>query len=73
MGYNGRRRKSRLALAALVRRKQVTPLELVEGAITRIERLNPALNAVITTMYDSAREDASALYRMALFAVFPSF
>ncbi len=41
-------------LAELVRRKEVTPLELVEAAIERIERLNPALNAVITPMFDQA-------------------
>lgn len=46
------------ALAELVRTKQATPLELVEHAIGRIERLNPALNAVVTPMFDSAREAA---------------
>ena len=35
------------AQAALVRRGDVTPIELVDGAIARIERLNPRLNAVI--------------------------
>ncbi len=45
-------------LAELVRRKQVKPIELVEAAIERIERLNPALNAVITPMYEQAREAA---------------
>ncbi|MBK9000796.1 MAG: amidase [Myxococcales bacterium] len=46
------------ALAELVRSKQTTPLELVEHAIGRIEKLNPALNAVVTPMFDSAREAA---------------
>ena len=45
--------------AEMVRNKEVTPGELVDGAIERIERLNPALNAVITPMYDEARESAS--------------
>jgi amidase len=44
--------------AELVRRGEVTPLELVEAAITRIERLNPALNAVVTPMYDIALDAA---------------
>jgi amidase len=48
-----------LALAELVRTKAVTPSELVEAAIARIERLNPALNAVILAMYDQAREAAA--------------
>jgi len=47
------------ALAELVSNKEITPVELVEGAIARIERLNPGLNAVITPMYDLAREVAA--------------
>jgi amidase len=43
------------AQAELVRRKEVRPIELVEAAIERIERINPSLNAVVTTMYDEAR------------------
>ena len=44
-----------LGLAELVRKGEVTPQELCEEAIARIELLNPALNAVITPMYDLAR------------------
>ncbi len=47
------------AQAELVRNKEITPIELVEAAIERIERLNPRLNAVITPMYDLARKKAS--------------
>ncbi|SRR6266571_214033 len=43
------------AQAELVRRKQVSSIELVDAAIARIERLNPTLNAVITPMFESAR------------------
>jgi|YelNatPaOPRAMG01_1025707.scaffolds.fasta_scaffold28834_4 amidase len=45
-------------MAELVRQKQVKPLELVDAAIERIERLNPTLNAVITRTYERAREAA---------------
>ena len=45
--------------AEMVRNGEVTPAELVEAAIERVERLNPALNAVITPMYDEAREAAT--------------
>ncbi|MDP6619783.1 MAG: amidase family protein, partial [Nitrospinota bacterium] len=45
--------------ADLVRKGEVAPIELVEAAIARIERLNPALNAVVTPMYDLAREAAA--------------
>ena len=45
-------------LAALVAAKEASPLELVEEAIRRIERHNPALNAIVHEMFDSARETA---------------
>ena len=40
-----------IAQAELVRSGEVTPEELVGAAIQRIERLNPALNAVVTPMF----------------------
>lgn len=46
------------AQAALVRQGDVTPLELVDAAIARIERLNPTLNAVIHSRFEQARRDA---------------
>ena len=45
-----------LGLAGLVRRKDVTPDELLEAAITRVEARNPALNAVIMKLYDYGRK-----------------
>jgi amidase len=47
-----------LGLAELARRGEVAPIELVEEAIARIEALNPALNAVVLKLYDSARAAA---------------
>src|SRR3990172_955703 len=47
------------AQADLVGRKKVKPIELVDAAIERIERLNPSINAVVTPMSDIAREAAS--------------
>jgi amidase len=44
-----------LALGELIRKGDVTPLELLEVTIRRIERVNPRLNAVIHTIYDQAR------------------
>src|SRR5690348_1897909 len=43
------------AQAALVRGGEVSAAELVEGAIERVERLNPVLGAVVTRLYDQAR------------------
>lgn len=48
-----------LGLAQLVASKQVTPGDLVEEAITRIERFNPQLNAVVYGLFDQARAAAS--------------
>lgn len=47
-----------VAQAALIRRGDITPLELVDSAIARIENLNPILNAVVTPMFEQAREQA---------------
>jgi len=46
--------------AELVRAGSVSPLELVDAAINRIEKLNPELNAVIHPRFDQARADARA-------------
>jgi len=46
------------AQAELVQRKELTPLELVDAAIARIERVNPTLNAVIIPLYEDARAAA---------------
>ena len=44
--------------AELVRRGQLTAVELVDAAIARIEAVNPRLNAVVTPLYERAREEA---------------
>ena len=46
--------------AELVRRGEVSPVELVTWAIERIEQLNPTLNAVVTPMFDQALAEAAA-------------
>jgi len=45
-------------LSALIRAKQVSPVEVTEQAITRIERANPLLNAFWTVTADLARAHA---------------
>lgn len=47
------------ALGELVRRGDVKPIELVDEAIARTERLNPTLNAVIHPQYERARREAT--------------
>src|SRR5205823_74080 len=48
------------AQAELVRRGEVSPKELVEGAIARIESVNPRLDAVIRERFEQARVEAFA-------------
>ena len=47
-----------LALGARVRAGEVSPRELVDAAIDRIEAHNPQLNAVVTKAYEKARDAA---------------
>ena len=49
-----------VAQAELVRRRELTPLELVDAAIARIERVNPTINAVITPLFAEARKAAAS-------------
>jgi len=44
--------------AELVRTKKVSPVELTEACLSRIEKLNASLNAFITVTADSARAEA---------------
>jgi amidase len=48
------------AQAALVARGDVKPSELVDGAIERIERVDPQLNAVIHERFERARSEIEA-------------
>ncbi|MDI3290668.1 amidase family protein [Polyangium sp. 15x6] len=47
-----------LGLAALVKKGEVSPAELLEEAITRAERVNGRLNAIVIGMHVIARERA---------------
>ncbi len=50
-----------LDLARLVRTKQASPVELLDDCLARVDRLNPALNAVIWRDDDDARAQARRL------------
>jgi amidase len=47
------------AQADLVRRREATPVELVEAALARIDAVNPEINAVIHRLDDKARATAA--------------
>ena len=49
-----------LGLAELVRRKQVTPPEILDAALARISALNPKLGCVPLRMDDAARKQLAA-------------
>jgi len=46
------------AQAELVRRREASPLELVDAAIQRIQNVNPQLNAVVWERFEKARQEA---------------
>jgi amidase len=46
--------------ATMVRDGAISPLELVDAAIARIEKVNPAINAVIHELFDRARDEAAS-------------
>ena len=48
-----------VGLAELVAKGKVSPAELTEAAIARVERHNPTLNAVVFKGYDDARSQAA--------------
>src|SRR5438093_3743718 len=60
-----------VAQAALVRSREVTPLELLDAAISRINLLNRQINAVITPLYERGRAQTSSVEPAAAFAGVP--
>jgi len=50
-------------LAGLIRRKKVSPVEVVRAALDRISRINPKLNAFVTLTADEALREARAAER----------
>lgn len=60
MKYAEYRAHDALALASLVKSREVTAGELLELAIERLEAVNPRLNCVVHRCYDRARAAAAA-------------
>ena len=60
-----------IALAGLVRSGEVSPRELVEASIARIEQRNPMLNAVVNRRFEEALAEADAVDRTAPLAGVP--
>ena len=47
-------------LSRLIRAKDVSPVEIADAVLARIERVNPLINAYLTVTADLAREQAKA-------------
>ncbi|MGY6708454.1 MAG: amidase [Rhizobiaceae bacterium] len=58
-------------LAELVRAGEVEPRELVDAAIARVEKVNPRINAIATSLFERAREMATKVDRNARLAGVP--
>src|SRR6185437_11157076 len=56
-------RKPAHELAALIRGRQVSPVELLDAQLDAIKRFNPKLNAIVTLAAEKARVDARAAER----------
>lgn len=56
MKFSEYRAHDAVGLASLVKRGEVSPHELLEAAIERLESVNPKLNAVIHRCYERARQ-----------------
>src|SRR5499427_5823491 len=50
-------------MAAAIRRKKISPVEVMKAVLARIERLNPTLNAFVTLTAEQAMRDARAAER----------
>ncbi|MGD9645856.1 MAG: amidase [Pirellulales bacterium] len=53
--------KSAVELAHLVRTRQVSPSEVLDAVLAQVDRVNPALNAIVSRADDDARRQAREL------------
>jgi amidase len=51
-------RLSAVEAVRLLKRREVSPLDLIDAAVARIEATNPRINALVTLCYDRARAHA---------------
>lgn len=59
-------------LAELIQRREVSREEVLEAAITAIEKYNPLLNAVVRTRFERARQESQRLATNTIFAGVPT-
>lgn len=71
MKFEEYRQHDATSLAALVKKKEVSPRELLDTAIARVEEINPKVNAVVTKLYDLGEAQLKKLDLSAPFAGVP--
>jgi len=71
MKFEEYRKHDATSLAELVKKKEVTPQELLETAIARAEEVNPKVNAVVTKLYDLANTQLKTVDTNASFGGVP--
>lgn len=59
MSFEEYRSRDGLALAELVRKRDVTASEVLELAIARANKVNPQINCIVEELYDRARKETS--------------
>jgi aspartyl-tRNA(Asn)/glutamyl-tRNA(Gln) amidotransferase subunit A len=55
-----------ISLAEQIRKRRISPVEVVEETLARIERLNPRFNAFLTVFGDQARQAAKRAERLVM-------
>jgi amidase len=71
MNFQEYRKHDATALAELIKKKEVTPQELLDIAIKRAEEVNPKINAVVNKLYDLGKEQIKTLDPNATFSGVP--
>ena len=71
MTFDEYRKHDAVALAELIKKKEVTSAELLDIAIKRAEEVNPKINSVVTKLYDRAKEQLNQVDPTAAFAGVP--
>jgi amidase len=60
MRFEEYRQHDAVSLAGLIAKRQVSPEEVLEAAIGRVEQVNPAINAIVHKQYEQARKAVAA-------------
>jgi len=61
MKFSEYRQHDATSLSELIKKKEVTPTELLETAMARAEEVNPKINAVVTKLYDIGKEQLKSV------------